>query len=277
METAILSYFVKDELLHSVCDFNPFPLEKGLSIYEVIRIENGVPLFFTEHIRRFFHSALLENKKLTYNEKDIKLRIKALIVENKILSGNIKFICHWDESEKISFYAWIVPFFYPSDEQYSKGVSVVTMEGQRINPNAKRALYDLRKQADKVMLSHKSYEVLYVSPEGYLTEGSRSNLFFIAGGKLITPETEMVLPGITRSKIFELAQKNEIPVIETKILQSQIVGFQSCFLTGTSSKVLPVRKIDNKSFPVDNAVLQTMMRAYTELCEENIGSFSWEE
>ncbi|MBN2638595.1 MAG: aminotransferase class IV [Bacteroidales bacterium] len=275
MENAILSYFVKDDTLHSVCDFNPFSLEDGISIYEVIRIEKGTPLFLAEHLNRFYSSAQIENRKIPYSENQIKQRIRAVISENKILSGNVKFLCYWNKEGNIGFYAWIVPFFYPSEEQYKKGVSLSVMNAERPNPNAKVALYDLRSKADRYISEHKIYEVLYVSTEGFITEGSRSNVFFISGEKLVTPKSKMVLAGITRGKIIDLAQKKNIMVEEITIPQSGLSNFESCFITGTSPKVLPVRNLDSYVFAINHPLLQRISDLYDKLCEKNIRQFSW--
>ncbi|MBN2614939.1 MAG: aminotransferase class IV [Bacteroidales bacterium] len=276
METALLSYYVVNDSLQSVCDFNPWPLEKGISVYEVIRVENGIPLFLKEHLDRFFQSALLESKRIPYDKKEVKLRLKALITENKFLFGNIKFLYHWPPEGSGQFLAWIVPFFYPSKEQYQQGVSVGIMSAERPNPNAKKALYALREKADHLMKEQKNYEVAYISTDGYITEGSRSNLFFISDGKIITPEVKMVLPGVTRARILELSKVRNIPVLEPKIHPGDMAGYQSCFLTATSMKVLPVSKLGAYHFSVINPLLMTLINDYDALCKENKKDFSWD-
>lgn len=275
MNNALLSYFLMDDTLYSVCDFNPFALENGTNIYEVLRVIDGKPLFLEDHVQRFFHSLKMEKLSISLNEKQIKARIKTLISENKFYQGNLKFLYNWGPSGSQHFIAMIIPFYYPSPDQYQKGVEVGIMLAERTNPNAKKMMKDLREKADKWIKTKKCYEVLYLSNKGLLTEGSRSNLFFINDNNLITPKVSMVLPGVTRSKLIEIAKKNNDTVVEKNIPFNEISDYQSCFLSGTSPKVLPVKSIEGHYYDINAPFLRFLMDAYDQLCFEYLEQFSW--
>ncbi len=275
METALLNYFVRDTQLQSTCDFNGYALEKGLIIYEVLRVEQAIPVFLKEHIRRFFSSAKLEHVKLDITPSFIRQAIRLLIAENRMQQGNIKFLYHRNGSEEGRFMAWVMPFFYPSPQHYREGVKVLSMSGERHNPNAKKALHDLRQKADHFIREKKVWEAVYVNGQQHITEGSRSNIFFVEGKKIVTPELSLVLPGITRGKVIQLAVANGFPVEETKIRIGDIAWFDACFLTGTSPKVLPVAAFDARSFQVDNPVVRLLMQAYDELVDSEVRAFRW--
>jgi branched-subunit amino acid aminotransferase/4-amino-4-deoxychorismate lyase len=55
-----------------------------------------------------------------------------------------------------------------------------------------------------------------------------------------------VLPGVTRDVVVELAHELRIPVSETPIYRHEIGALEECFLTGTTSDVMPVVPIDGK-------------------------------
>ncbi len=276
METALLNYFVLDAQLHSTCDFNPYVLSEGISIYEVIRVEQGVPLFLQEHIERFFSSAHLENISLNISRQLIRRAIRLLIDENRMIQGNIKFLYQWKSAEEGRFMAWVMPFFYPSAQHYARGVTVGSMPGERHNPNAKKALYSLRQQSDRLMKEKKWWEVIYVNRQGYVTEGSRSNVFFVEARHVVTPELSLVLPGITRAKVMQLAVSLGMDMVETKIKLADISRFNACFLTGTSPKVLPVRQWEKHAFNVDNSALRHLMKAYDDLVAAEVAR-GWKE
>ncbi|UBM61568.1 aminotransferase class IV [Candidatus Sulfidibacterium hydrothermale] len=275
METALLNYFIVDTQLRSTCDFNPFFLEKGKSIYEVLRVENGIPVFLAEHIDRFFSSAQLEQVNTGLTPDFIRKAIRLLITENRMQTGNIKFLSHQNDAGDNRFMAWVMPFFYPSSAQYREGVTVGTMAGERHNPNAKKALYALRQKADRMIKEKGWYEVVYVNRKKIITEGSRSNIFFIKQNQLVTPELSLVLPGITRSKVIMLARQNNIELDEREIRREETGHFDACFLTGTSPKVLPVRRFDDTAFDVSHPVIQYIMKAYDRCVEEDIRKFRW--
>ncbi len=275
METALLNYFVRDTQLQSTCDFNGYALEKGLIIYEVLRVEQAIPVFLKEHIRRFFSSAKLEHVKLDITPSFIRQAIRLLIAENRMQQGNIKFLYHRNGSEEGRFMAWVMPFFYPSPQHYREGVKVLSMSGERHNPNAKKALHDLRQKADHFIREKKVWEAVYVNKRQYITEGSRSNIFFVTEEKILTPELSLVLPGITRGKVMDLARLEGAQVKETRINLSELGKFEACFLTGTSPKVLPVSEFDGHRFDVNNPIMRKLMKAYDDLVAREVRNFSW--
>ncbi len=57
----------------------------------------------------------------------------------------------------------------------------------------------------------KAYEALLVNEEGYITEGSRSNVFLIKDGVIYTPADRDVLLGITRAKVIDLIRDYGFP------------------------------------------------------------------
>ncbi len=275
METALLSYFVLNNDLRSTCDFNPYVLEKGVSIYEVLRVEQKIPVFLQEHITRFFSSANLENIPVDFSVKFVQNAVKLLIEQNKMHQGNIKFLYHWGGEDDDRFMAWVMPFFYPSAKHYAEGVVVGSMQAERENPNAKKHIFSLREQADALIKEKNLWEVVYVNNRGYLTEGSRSNVFFVRGNRLFTPELSLVLPGITRAKVLQLAATEKISVEETRIKITEIKKFDACFFTGTSPKILPVSEMNGISFDVQNRLMTRLMLGYDDLMERDIRRFSW--
>jgi branched-chain amino acid aminotransferase len=271
METALLNYFVLNNEIRSTCDFNPYPLKNGLSIYEVLRVSEGVLLFLDEHVERFFRSAALEKIALPFTAETVKKRLKALLSYNHIDQGNVKFLYHIDPDGNTRFMAWLMPFFYPSGEQYDEGVTLGIMNAERPRPNAKKALYSLREKADEMIRRENYYEVLYTS-NGVITEGSRSNVFFIKDDVFYTPESSLVLEGITRMKVIQLIGEKGFVLKEQVITLSQIEHFDACFLTGTSPNILPVKKLNQTSFSVHHEGMRQLMDAYHQLMTAYIKS-----
>lgn len=275
METALLNYFVQDDALHSACDFNMMFAENDVSIYEVVRVENAAPLFLEAHLKRFYESAQLEGRVIPVHPELVRQSLKTLIHENMLIFGNIKFLYKWDASGNQHFFVWVVPFFYPNKEQYKNGVFVDVMKAERPNPNSKRVLIGLIEKADEQIAKNKCFEVIYLNGKNEITEGSRSNIFFIQDRKLVTSELPSVLPGVTRAAIIELAHQSGITVVEKKIQLTDLGDFSSCFLSGTSPKILPVVKLHDHIFDVENSVMNFLMDAYNKLCNIEKKEFHW--
>ena len=60
----------------------------------------------------------------------------------------------------------------------------------------------IRERPVRLISDNKLYEVLLVDRNGRITEGSRSNVFFVKGNKFYTGPSAMVLVGITRKKYW---------------------------------------------------------------------------
>ncbi len=260
----IHTYFVFNDEIKPVSQFVPAENEGG--IYEVLRVINGVPLFLEDHLQRFFHSAQLAGRTIRYTEPQIHSFLIELIEQNHIAEGNILISC------KIHLKAFFIPHKYPTPEMYKLGVNCGILHAERDNPNAKVFQTTVRQQADKLLADNEFYEILLVEHNGFVTEGSRSNVFFVADDKIFTARGNQVLPGITRQKAFEIAHMLQIEVIEKQIPFSEIQQFDAAFITGTSPKILPIRQIDKIQFDPGNQQVGQLMRVYNQWIEEYIQS-----
>ena len=80
---------------------------------------------------------------------------------------------------------------------------------------------------------------------GLITEGSRSNMFFVIDGTLFThPESEYILSGVTRKNIIRIAKEAGIPVKEEPLPEKKLGIVQEAFTTNTSAEVTPVIALD---------------------------------
>ena len=91
-------------------------------------------------------------------------------------------------------------------------------------------------------------EALLLSQEGTVAEGAGENLFLVKDGKLITPPlTEIILPGITRVSVIELADKElGIKTEERKIDLAELYTADELFFCGTGVQVSPIAEVEGK-------------------------------
>jgi len=90
-------------------------------------------------------------------------------------------------------------------------------------------------------------EIILVDENGHLAEGPTTNLFLVdAAGALLTPQSEKVLHGVTRSSIIEIAKALGITVREEPLKPSALLKAPEAFLTGTTAGVWPVESVDGQ-------------------------------
>lgn len=76
---------------------------------------------------------------------------------------------------------------------------------------------------------------------GYITEGSHSNIFFVIDGSLFThPESNNILAGVTRKNILRIAKNAGIKIKEEAVHEDRLKSCQEAFLTNTSAEITPV-------------------------------------
>lgn len=266
-------------LLKSSAGFDDSFLSEPSYVYEVFRVINSIPLFIGDHLERLSHTARLMQLELPVSLHDIELQVKELIRANRLENGNMKIVfldggsrsiprkkttgkADADVTAGFDFMIFVVAHQYPTLAQFSEGVPVVLFEGVRHNPNAKVMDVSLRSETNRVKQQEDAYETLLVDAEGCITEGSRSNVFFIIGDRVVTPPLSDVLPGITRKHIFECCRNKQIPLAEEKMPVSRLDEVDAVFISGTSRKVLPVNRIGHKAFNARHQLIRDILHAF---------------
>ena len=268
-------FFIHNFKLKHCIEFDDSKLSQGISIYEVIRIEQGIPLFLEDHLNRLFHSADISNLSINESYCDIEILISELIKKNKTNEGKIKLIIRFDKkngSNEKDFLIYFTPHYFPSVIEYKNGVNIGLCRTTRTNPKAKILYTEARKKANSRIVEENLFEVLLLNNEEFITEGSRSNIFCIKGNTVLTPLENDVLNGVTRKKILEICQENKIEIKEKKIHYSELKNMDTVFITGTSLKALPVRHFEETEFNTDNNILNRIIKYYEELITKYISS-----
>ncbi len=114
-------------------------------------------------------------------------------------------------------------------------------------------------------------EAILLDTEGFLAEGPGSNLFFEKNGKLHTPKTGNILPGITRATVMEIGKKLDIEIIEGKFVPEDLAAADGAFLCGTAAEIIGLKAFENNPFNKEwNETLgKKLQTAYKNLVLEN--------
>jgi branched-chain amino acid aminotransferase len=93
-------------------------------------------------------------------------------------------------------------------------------------------------------------EAILLNTAGRIACGSRSNLFLVLDGALVTaPVSEGVLPGIARQTVIELASERGIPVKEVALPESALTEASEAFLTNSLIELVALDRIDGRALP----------------------------
>lgn len=242
----------------------------GKAAYEVIRIINGVPLFFEDHYERLKRTFTAMGKQLNMTFSQLGENIHMLLDKSGKINCNVKVVV-FEESGNQQQLVYISKSYYPAEEEADIGVKTGVFMIERNNPNAKILNKSYKDAVTNKIAEGGFFEVLLADSKGRLTEGSKSNLFFVRDGKIFTAPGEYVLRGITRKYVFEACYNAGCEVIEEFVATDEISLTEGAFLSGTSIKVLPIKSIDQLELnSSSNAVISAVRREYNNILEKYI-------
>ncbi len=258
-------YLLNDELVKNA-EGGSYPEFEGRTVYEVIRVEAGIAIFLEDHLDRFFRSAAYLDLPLPATAESIEERVYRLIAANQVGEQNLKFILGKTPKGESVLWIFFTQSIYPPQSYYEHGIATSLFRIERLDPNIKLVRSDYQKAVLQERADRDVYELLLVDGNEEITEGSRTNVFFVKGKELYTPPAKAVLLGIVRKKVFEICKKRQIPINETAIPVEWVKDAEGAFVSGTGNNVLPISKIGTVVIPtMDNPIVQTIMADYAEM------------
>ncbi len=116
------------------------------------------------------------------------------------------------------------------------------------------------------------FEAVMLNHDGYLAEGTVSNLFFVTKGVLYTPSPEAgILDGITRQVVLEIAAEKGIVVQEGLFAAKELYQAEEVFLTNSLIEIMPVSEIEGRMY-VRGRITESLVNAYKERVNEEVSA-----
>jgi len=187
---------------------------------------------------------------------------------------------NWETKISGSFVSMIREFQAYPEDWYKEGVAVKTAVTRRWTLKAQDSQIKSSQYASGVMAfldkgQAPVHELLFLGQGGTVAEGSVSNIFIVKEKRLLTPHAASgILRGVTRNFVVYLAKQRGIQVAETFLTRHEIYSAEECFMTNTSSEVLPVVEVDARKIgdggpgPMTRG-LRADFRNYVEVFRKN--------
>ena len=100
----------------------------------------------------------------------------------------------------------------------------------------------------KVMAArHEAFEGLFVNTDGYITEGTTTNVFAWRGRRLCTPPIAGILPGLTRRLVIKLAVTDGVRVSESPLTADDLLDADEAFLSSSLVEVVPITTVNARN------------------------------
>ena len=113
-------------------------------------------------------------------------------------------------------------------------------------------------------------EGLMLDQEGHVTEGTMTNLFLAKSGRVATPKLDSCgVAGVVRALILEAAAEFGLAIEETRLRPEAIYQADELFLTNSVIGVWPVRRLEDRSFPVGSVTREVSRWLALRIQEES--------
>lgn len=265
-------FFVLNGQIENSEKFDKSLVYEGDSVYEVFRVLKGIPVFFDDHIARLMNSVISSGKQSLADKSLIRESIIKLIQAEGRLNSNMKIVFNYNNASS-DFLIYYIETNYPTRDQYDYGVKGILYYAERNDPTTKVIDQGLRSAISEKLIKEDAYEAILVNESNEITEGSRSNIFFLKNNMLVTAPEGMVLNGITRRNILKICKENDIGIEFRCVTANELNNFDAVIMTGTSPVAIPFSSVDNIIFKTDFTIIQKIRQLYFEKADESIRDF----
>jgi len=230
----------------------------GDGVYEVIPVYKQKLFRFKEHLQRFKNSLQSINivNPLTDDEW---LQMLNTLISKHDWKDQFVYIqvtrgvqMQRDHTPAMNLtptvYAYTNPLKPVPASTLENGIKIITLEDIRwlrcdikaitLLPNVMMKMAVKAQGADDAIL---------ITKKGLVSEGTASNAFIVKDGVLITPpNSNKILPGITRMVIESIASEHHMPLIERDITEEELNNADEIWLSSSTKEALPVTQMNNQ-------------------------------
>jgi branched-chain amino acid aminotransferase len=148
-------------------------------------------------------------------------------------------------------------------------VATITYSPSRVLDTLKTLSYAANMLAGRLAKEQGADEALFVTPHGRVLEGTTWSLFWVAGGRLLTPPlSDRILASITRDRVIEAAGAEE-----RVCTLDDLAAAEEAFIASTVREVMPITAIDGRPLPsAPGPVTERAAQALRERIEADLAA-----
>ena len=226
----------------------------GDGVYEVIPAYSRHPFRLPEHLARLQHSLDAIRLEPPLADAEWTRLVHQLIERNaaedqavylQVTRGVAKRDHAFPKGVPPTVFMMSNPLLTPSRELVERGGAAITATDFRWLRCDVKVISLLGNCLLRQRSVDAGAEEVVMFRDGYLTEGSSSNIFAVRGGVLLAPpKNHLVLPGITYDVVLELAAANKVPIELREVSEDEVRGADELWLSSSSKEVLAVTTLD---------------------------------
>lgn len=258
----------------------------GDGLYEVVRIYAGKMYMIEEHLERLWTGAQKIKLTLPFTREKLVRLLNELIEAESVKEGKLYFqVTRGIDSPrnhrlpnpkevKAVLTGNVIPY-EKQTQKMEQGITASVVEDTRWLHCDIKSLSLMGNILSLEEARSKGFDDAVLVRDGKVTEASAANFWMVKGNTIYThPANNLILSGITRKKMIELAKANGLTVIEEAFDEKELYLADECFITGTLIELIPVVKIDNHLVGkgTRGAVAKRLQEAYAEAVKKEFYS-----
>ncbi len=215
----------------------------GIGVFETIAVENGKPVFLREHLKRMecgIRELRIDNStwKDEVNARSVSRYLKQNLIKRGVLKISV--------TEKNVVFASRGNTYKESDYERGYALQISKVVRNETSPftYVKSLNYGDNYHEKRKALREGYDEPVFLNTKGALTEGATTNLFFVKGGRLVTPHVSCgLLEGVFRNYLIRTYE-----VEERIIYPEEVQEFDEAFVTNCVVGIMPVARLGTTTF-----------------------------
>ncbi len=229
----------------------------GDAVYEVAGVLDGRLVDFEHHMQRYANSLRQLAIESPLSDSEIRAAFRQLVERNDLDEGLVYLQVTRGEAERD--FVWpddITPNVFIFTQVKSSSENDAAERGVALAsaPDIRWARRDIKSvnllgQVLAKRLAHDAgaYEALMIDSDGFVTECGSTSFFIVRDELVLTrPLNRDILPGVTRRAVVELCARHGLRLVEGRFALDDALDADEAFISGASSYVLPVVKIDDR-------------------------------
>jgi branched-chain amino acid aminotransferase len=264
----------------------------GYGLFETMRAYNGRIFLLNRHIKRLREAAKVIGLEEKIKDIDFEKVCNETVAANKLKEARVRLTVTngdnaalpWvDKGGAPTVVVTAVPYTPFAEDKYDAGfkVGIASVRRMKQSPfSAMKSINYLLNVVARMEAAEKGLDdTIVLNDEGFIAEGGGSNIFFVQGGKLVTPSTDSgIIPGVTREVVLELACGLGINVREGPVGIGAIKRCEEAFMTNAIIEIMPITQVsdnDGNSVSINDGkpgkITQRLMEAYREMVRKETG------
>lgn len=246
----------------------------GLGVFETFRVYNGHPFLLDDHLDRLNAGMKMLNIEAAFTRVEVLRILNELLAKNgyshayirfNVSAGNGEIGLQTDSYSQPNVIVFSKPL--PAPEVMAEKKAIL-LEINRNTPEGTERLkshhYLNNVLAKREIASATDSEGIFLTKEGFLSEGIVSNIFWYRDGILYTPDIETgILNGITRRFVIAMAREAGLDVREGFYNQEEAESADEMFLTNSIQEIVPVTSFSGVYYPgKEGQIVKTLYRHY---------------